>query len=247
MNPNKVKELLNALIDELKLPICVSDRGPIVIIGPSDSSTRSRAEDVVKHWMDGEILSHAISVGRTVAERDKATTRLALDTHRSSEVKAILESLIVEQSLPLNVVDSGFKLEILTDEGVDYRSEDMIKLETLLEKEDLDVPVRHHGFSLRHKEDDIELLFSDVDTLENYLSSSLAEHGLQVRLLHKGFELLKNEDDEIDIAEAKELTYRLETMVGIRYVQGGYGYIIPGLNTEIHWTIADITAALPLL
>ena len=35
---------------------------------------------------------------------------------------------------------------------------------------------------------------------------------------------MKNEDDEIDIAEAKELTYRLETMVGIRYVQGGYGY-----------------------
>ena len=242
MNPNKVKELLNALIDELKLPICVSDCGPIMVCGPGPgaSSTRSRAEKVMK----GYFHSHAISVGRTVAEKDKDTTRLALDTHRSSAVKDILKSLIAEQSLPLNVVDCGFKLEILIDKGVDYRSEDMIKLETLLEKEDLDVPVRHHGFSLRHKEDDIELLFSDVDTLANYLSSSLAEHGLQVRLLHKGFRLHKKQDDEIDIAEAKELTYRLETMVGIRYVQGGYSYSNDVQNPKIHWTIADITTAI---
>jgi hypothetical protein len=244
MNPNKVKELLNVLVDELKLPICVSDRGPIVIIGPSDSSTRSRAEDVVKHWMDGEILSHAISVGRTVAERDKATTRLALDTHRSSEVKAILESLIVEQSLPLNVVDSGFKLEILTDEGIDYRSENMMKLEDLLEKEGLDVPVHHHGFHLLHKEDAVELLFSEVDTLANHLSSLLVEHGLHVRLLHTGFRLHKKQDDEIDIAEAKELTYRLETMVGIHYAQGGYSYSNDVQNPKIHWTIANITTAI---
>ena len=243
MNPNKVKELLNALIDELKLPICVSDCGPIMVCGPGPgaSSTRSRAEKVMK----GSFHSHAISVGRTVTEKDKDTTRLALDTHRSSAVKDILKSLIVEQALPLNVVDNGFRLEILIDEGVDYRSEDMIKLETLLEKEDLDVPVRHNGFSLRHKKDDIELLFSEVDTLANHLSSLLVEHGLHVRLLHTGFELLKNEDDEIDIAEAKELTYRLETMVGIHYAQGGYSYSNDVQNPKIHWKSAQVNTALP--
>ena len=47
MNPNKVKELLNVLVDELKLPICVSDCGPIMVCGPGPgaSSTRSRAEE----------------------------------------------------------------------------------------------------------------------------------------------------------------------------------------------------------
>ena len=242
MNPNKVKELLNVLVDELKLPICVSDCGPIMVCGPGPgaSSTRSRAEKVMK----GYFHSHAISVGRTVTEKDKDTTRLALDTHRSSAVKDILKSLIAEQSLPLNVVDNGFRLEILTDEGVDYRSEDMMKLETLLEKEGLDVPVHHHGFHLLHKEDDVELLFSEVDTLANHLSSLLVEHGLHVRLLHTGFRLHKKQDDEIDIAEAKELTYRLETMVGIRYVQGGYSYSNDVQNPKIHWTIADITTAI---
>ena len=242
MNPNKVKELLNVLVDELKLPICVSDCGPIMVCGPGPgaSSTRSRAEKVMK----GYFHSHAISVGRTVTEKDKDTTRLALDTHRSSAVKDILKSLIAEQSLPLNVVDNGFRLEILTDEGVDYRSEDMMKLETLLEKEGLDVPVHHHGFHLLHKEDDVELLFSEVDTLANHLSSLLVEHGLHVRLLHTGFRLHKKQDDEIDIAEAKELTYRLETMAGIRYVQGGYSYSNDVQNPKIHWTIADITTAI---
>jgi hypothetical protein len=95
MNPNKVKELLNVLVDELKLPICVSDCGPIMVCGPGPgaSSTRSRAEKVMK----GYFHSHAISVGRTVTEKDKDTTRLALDTHRSSAVKDILKSLTVRK------------------------------------------------------------------------------------------------------------------------------------------------------
>lgn len=247
MNPNKVKELLNTLRNELNLPIYVNDCGPFIIIGNSDSATRSRAENVVKQWMNGEILNHAISVGRTVAENDKATTRLALDTHRAPEVKAILASLIAEQSLPLTVVDCGFKLAILTDDGIDYRSDEMMELEAMFEKEGLDIPIRHRGFRLRHKKNGTDLLFVEVETLANHLSSLLVEHGLHVRLLHEGFKLHKSKDDEIDIAEVKELTFRLETMVGIRYVQGSYGHIVPGLDTEIHWTQAHITTALPLL
>lgn len=245
MNPNKVREILNALIDELNLPIRVSGNGPIAVIGHSNSSTRSRAEDVVKQWAGRHIHNHGVSVGRSVAERDEVTTRLALDTHRSSEVKAILESLIAEQTLPLTVVDFGFKLDILTDEGVDYRSEDMMQLESMLEKEGLDIPVRHHGFDLHHKDDDTELQFSETETLANHLASLLVEYGLYVRLLHKGYRLHKNQEDEIDIAEAKELTNRLETMVGIRYVQGGYTYSKDVQNPKVHWKSAQVNTALP--
>ncbi|MCY4554190.1 MAG: hypothetical protein OXC79_11005 [Candidatus Poribacteria bacterium] len=245
MRPNDVKKLLDALITELGLPLIASDSGPLLVSEKSDGLTQERMDEVVKQWMGGEILSHGISVGRSVSERDEATTRLACDMPRIPEVKEILKSLIEEQALPFTVTDSGFQLEILVDEGVDYRCDDMVKLETLLEEKDLDVPVRHNGFSLWQEEDSGDLEFSQFETLANRLAAALAEHGLQVKLLHKGFELQKREEDKVDIAEAKELTYRLENMVGIPYVQGTYGYIKPGLDTEIHWTVARITTALP--
>ena len=240
MNPKKVQEMLNGLIDELNLPINILDSGPIVIIGPGDMTTRRRAEEIVKEWING---SHGISVGRTVAEKDKLTERSSLDTHRSSEVKSILESLIAEEGLPLTVTHNSFHLAILIDEGVDYRSEDMVMLESIFEKEGLDVLVRHNGFCLRHREDNRELQFSDAVKLANHLASLLIEHGLHVKLLHKGFTLHKSKEDEIDIAEAKELTNRLENMVGIRYVQGSYGYIVSGQNEKVHWTHAGIYTA----
>ena len=245
MSPNDVKELLDALIIELDLPLRASDSGPLLVSEKSDGLTQERMDEVVKQWMDGEILSHGISVGRSVSERDKATTRLASDTHRVPEVKEILESLVVEQALPLKVDDDGFQLEILVDEGVDYRCDDMLKLEALLKEEGLDVPVRHSGFGLWQKEDTAEIQFTQFEALANRLADALKGHGLQVRLLHHGFKLQKREEDKVDIAEAKELTYRLKTMVGIPYVQGSYGYIKPGLDTEIHWTTARITTALP--
>ncbi len=245
MRPDDVKELLDTLITELDLPLRASNSGPLLVSEKSDGLTQERMDEVVKQWMDGEILSHGISVGRSVSERDEATTRLASDMHRVPEVKEILESLVIEQALPLKVDDDGFQLEILVDEGVDYRCDDMLKLEALLKEEGLDVPVRHNGFSLWQEEDTAEIQFSQFEALANRLADALKGHGLQVRLLHHGFKLQKREEDKVDIAEAKELTYRLETMVGIPYVQGSYGYIKPGLDTEIHWTTARITTALP--
>ncbi|MDE0324909.1 MAG: hypothetical protein OXN27_13430 [Candidatus Poribacteria bacterium] len=245
MRPDDVKELLDTLITELNLPLRASNSGPLLVSEKSDGLTQERMDEVVKQWMDGEILSHGISVGRSVSERDEATTRLASDMHRVPEVKEILESLVIEQALPLKVDDDGFQLEILVDEGVDYRCDDMLKLEALLKEEGLDVPVRHNGFSLWQEEDTAEIQFSQFEALANRLADALKGHGLQVRLLHHGFKLQKREEDKVDIAEAKELTYRLETMVGIPYVQGSYGYIKPGLDTEIHWTTARITTALP--
>jgi len=247
MNPNKVKELLNTLIDELKLPIrvTVTHSGPILVFGPGSTATRSRARDVLTQWSIENNRSWNISVGLPINEREKATTCLAVDTHRTTEIRNILESLITEQAFPLTVVDSGFQLEILTDEGVDYRNEDMINLEALLEKEDINVPVRHSGYSLHHKENDEELLFSEANTLANHLSSLLVRHGLHVRLLHNGFRILKNQEDAIHIEEVKELTNRLKLMVGIRYIQGEYRYSNDAQNPEIHWESADVNTALP--
>lgn len=245
MRPNDVKELLDALIAEIGLPLRATNRGPMLVGGKSDRPTQSKIKKVVELWMNGAIRNHRIYFGRSASEMDEATTRLASETHRVPEVEEILKSLIEEQTLPLKVVNSGFWLEILVDEGTDYCCEDMVKLETLLEKEGLDVPVRHTGFYLSQKEDSGDLEFSQFETLANRLAAALEGHGLQVRLLHTGFELQKNEVDEVDIAEAKELTYRLEIMVGIPYVQGAYGHIKPGLDTEIHWTSASITPALP--
>ena len=244
MRPNDVKELLDTLITELELPLIASDSGPLVVSEKSDRPTQSKIEKVVEQWSNENNLSYGIYVGRSASERDEATTRLALETSRAPEIKEILKSLVAEQSLPLKVVDWGFRLEILADEAVDYRCNDMMKLKTMLEKEGLDVPVRHNGFSL-WQEDGTNLEFSQFQTLANRLASALEGYGLHVQLLHTGFELQKNADDEVAIAEAKELTYRLENMVGIRYVQGGYRYSNDALNPEIHWTSADVTTALP--
>lgn len=245
MHPNDVKELLNASIAELGLPLRATNRGPMLVGGTSDRPTQSKVKEVVKLWMNGAIRNHCIYFGRSASEMDEATTRLASETHRTPEVEEILKSLIAEEALPLKVVNSGFWLEILVDEGIEYRCEDMVKLETLLKKEGLDVPVRHGGFYLSQKADSGHLEFTQFERLANHLAAALKGHGFQVRLRHTGFELQKNEADEVDIAEAKELTYRLKIMVGIPYVQSAYGHIKSGLDTEIHWTSARITPVLP--
>ena len=247
MRPNDVKELLDTLIADLGLPLLASDGGPQVVSEKSDGETQSRIDDVIEQWMNGCGKSHSVYVGQSASKVEKAITRLALETYRVPEIKEVLKSLIAEQSLPLNIVDWGFELEVLADEGVDYRDDDMAKLEALLEADGLDVPVRHNGFKLWQEEDSAVPQFSKFETLANRLQSQLNGHGLQVRLLHKGFELQKNAEDEVDIAEAKELTYRLEIMVGIRYVQGGYSYSNDVQNPEVHWKSAHVVTALPIL
>ena len=204
MSPNEVKTLLDAIIAELGLPLIASDSGPQLVSEKWDGPTQSRIDEVVKQWMNGCGRSHSIYVGQSAANVEKGITLLALETHRVPEIKELLKSLIMEQSLPLNVVNWGFELEVLADKGVDYSDADMVALEVLLEKEGLDVSVRHHGFNLRQAEDRPEIAFPQFEALANRLAAALDEHGLQVKLLHKGFGLHKNEADEVDIAEAKE-------------------------------------------
>ena len=247
MRPNDVKELLDALITELELPLRASNSGPqLVNNGAWDTLKESRVQKVVDQWI-GCGKSHSIYTGQTASNIEKAITILALETYRVPEIKEILKSLVAEQSLPLTVVDNGFRLKILANEGVAYRCDDMVELEGILEKEGLDVSLLHNGFGLWREENSAEIPFSQFEALANRLASALEGHGLQVRLLHKGFKLQKNAEDEVDIAEAKELTYRLEIMVGIHYVQGNYSYSNDVQNPEVHWHSAGVNTALPIL
>ena len=247
MHPNDVKELLDTLITELELPLRASNSGPqLVNNGAWDPSKQSSVQKVVDQWM-GCGKSHSIYTGQTASNIEKAITMLASETYRVPEIKEILKSLVAEQSLPLTIVDNGFRLKVLANEGVAYRCDDMVELEEMLEKEGLDVSLLHNGFGLWREENSAEIPFSQYDALANRLASALEGHGLQVKLLHKGFELQKNAEDEVDIAEAEELTYRLEIMVGIRYVQGNYSYSNDVQNPKVHWHSAGVNTALPLL
>ncbi len=243
MTPNEVNEILDKLIDKMNLPIYASNRGPQLVSDNSFSETREGMDKVIKQWMNGCGRSYSISVGRTIPALEKAISSLALETHRTPEIEKILESLITERSLPIEVVNRGYKLEVFVNDGIIYRDEDMTKLQALLKKEGLDVAVRHSGFDLRGKENNPKLQFSEAETLTEHLASSLEEHGLQVKLLHQGFDLKKNQNDEIDIAEIKEISYRLEIMVGISYVQGGYSYSSDVQNKNIHWYSAQVNTA----
>lgn len=247
MNPDKVEELIESFVEELALPVYVVDGGPRLIYTHADSPTRERIDKVINRWFDGNHRSYSISIGQSLSYKNKATTYQALHTHRCPEVKDILKSLIVEQSLPLKIVDHGFKLAILAEDVPDYRTEDMTKLEALIEEEGLDVQVRHAGFTLYPKEDSPEIQFSQAETVADRLASALEEHRLQVKLLHIGFQLEKNREDEVHIAEVVELTRRLELMTGIEYVQGGYGPINDVPDPEIHWTHGDINTGLPMI
>lgn len=247
MTPNDVKEVIDNLINELGLPIVAYNRGPQLVSDNAFQETQEGMDKVINQWMNGCGKSHSISVGRTASKMEDAITCLALETHRAPEIKEILTSLIAERTLPLEVVDREYKLQVLANEGIIYRDEDMNQLELLVEKESLDVEVRHNGFDLYNQKEGNELQYADVETLANLLASSLRGQGLQVRLLHNGFVVEKDEDVEVNIAEVKEITMRLEIMVGIRFVQGGYTYSNNVQNKEVHWYSADVNTALPLI
>ena len=247
MKPNDVKEVIDNLINKLGLPIVAYNSGPQLVSDNAFQETQEGMDKVIKQWMNGCGKSHSISVGRTASKIEDAITCLALETHRAPEIKEILTSLIAERTLPLKVVDREYKLQVLANEGIIYHDEDMNQLELLVEKEGLDVEVRHNGFGLYNQNEGNELQYADVETLANRLASSLKEQGLQVRLLHNGFLVEKDEDVEVDIAEVEEITMRLEIMVGIRFVQGGYTYSNNVQNKEVHWHSADVNTALPLI
>ncbi len=269
MNPNDVNELLKSLTAEFTLPVTLFNCGPLLISENDSEILRKRLEDIAQQWMNldrsnsDEIppevqecfarlkeraglhrnyRNHSISVGKTVADIYDEVEYLGLETQRIPEVRDILKSLITEQNLPCDIFYRGFSVVILPEDPTRYNDEEMIELETLLEKEDLEVQVRHSGFSLTRIENGSpDIQFSRLQELAGRLHASLESQRLKAHLLHDGFTLEKNQGDEAHIAEAKELAIRLKFMTGVDYVSvGGYGMgpekdVKPGWTNKINW------------
>lgn len=278
MNPNDVNKLLESLTAEFALPV-TSNCGPLLISEDDTKVPRERLKDIAKQWMDldrgeyddisqevqearesigiyGKHRNYRTSVGITVSDICVEIERLASDTKRIPEVREILKSLIAERELPFQFFNRAFSVIILPEDLMQYRNKEMIELETLLEKEDLNVQVRHSGFSLNRMDDreydKPDISFLQVQEMAKFLQSALEKHDLKVCLLHDGFVLEKHREVEIHVFETKELALRLSVMTGINY-RGGSGYgmqlsvdeIPPGRTHEINWKTARISASSP--
>lgn len=268
MNPNDVNKLLKSLTEEFALPGTLFNCGPLLISEDDSKVPRERLEDIAQQWMNldrsnnDEIpqemqeciarlkeevglhsnhRNHRISVGKTVADIYGEVEYLASDTQRVPEVRDILKSLITERKLPCDIFYRGFDVVILPEDPTRYRDEEMVELETLLEKENLEVQVRHSGFNLvRMENGSPDIQFSRIQELASRLQASLAKHGLKTHLFHNGFKLEKNQEDEVHIAEVEELASRLMFMTGIHYRASGYGMgpekdVEPGWTNKINW------------
>ena len=263
MNPNDVNELLNSLTAEFDLPVSLFNSGSLLISENDSEVPRERLEDIAQQWMSldrnnsDEIpqeiqewfarckeeaglhrnhRNHRISVGKTVSDIYYEVEYLALDTQRVPEVQDILKSLITERNFPCDIFYRGFDVVILPEDPTRYRDEEMIELETLLERDNLEVQVRHCGFDLTRRENGSpDIQFARVQELTSRLRTSLESHGLKTHLLHDGFTLEKNQEDEMHIAEAEELALHLKLMTGINFSAGGYG-MGPAKDVKPEWT-----------
>ena len=269
MNPNEVTDLLRSLIKELDLPILAPEKGPLLISEDRNPTTDSYTEAIIRRWKGDEIADKfknstisghwCLSRGSKVSEVYDEVEHLASNSTRIAEVKEVLRSLIKERELPFNILHLWFTVVILPDNPMQFRTDDMIELETLLERMTLEgcfgedntnFHVRHAGFTLYPKEDAPDVQFSKVQEAARCLQSKIGKHGLQVRLIHNGFRLEKDREVEINIAEAKELASRLMFMTGIDYSVGAYGMgptkgVKSGWTHEINWKDARVSSSRP--
>ncbi len=269
MNPNEVTELIRSLIKDIKIPISTVEKGPLLISEDDNPTTRSYTEDIIRRWKGDKIAEKlknftisghwCLSRGRSISEIYDEVEHLASNSTRIAEVKEVLRSLIKERELPFNILHLWFTVVALPDDPTQFRTGDMIELETLLESMMLEgcfgdgdnvFHVRHAGFSLYPKEHAPDVQFSKVQEAARRLQSKIGKHGLQVRLIHNGFQLEKDREVEIDVAEAKELASRLMFMTGIDYRVGAYGMgpkkgVKPGWTHTINWKNARVSSSRP--
>ncbi len=274
MDPNDVKELLQSSVTELSLPVTVSDCGPLLISEDNSNATRDRLKEIVQQWMDlerdecdeipkvaqeareaigfyGKHRSYRTSVGITESDMCQEIEHLALGTKRLSEVREILESLMAERKLQCNIYYIGFVVIVLPEDSTSYRDAEMLRLETLIKEQNLEVQVRHSGFNLpRNANESTDIQFSGIQDLANRVQSPLEKHGLKPYLLHNGFELKKDQEYEIDLAEIKELALRLKFMSGIDYRASGNSMgdvkkVKPEWKSDINWNYVKLFTSSP--
>ncbi len=274
MYPNDVKELLRSSVTELVLPVTVSDCGPLLISEDDSNGVRDHLKEIAKQWMDlerderdeipkiaqeareaigfyGKHRSYRTSVGITESEMCEEIEHLALGTKRLSEVREILESLMAERKLQCDIYYIGFVVIVLSEDPTCYRDAEMLRLETLIKEQNLEVQVRHSGFSLsRYANESTDIQFSGIQDLAKRLQSPLEDYGLKPYLLHNGFELKKDQEYEIDLAEIKELALRLKFMSGIDYRASGNSMgdvkkVKPEWKSDINWNYVKLFTSSP--
>jgi len=259
MNPNDVHELLRSIIQEHALPITAYNGEILLIVEgeyPGNASERYAElerclETIIHQWkgdkglrdykdriFHGEWYATVLS---SFSEIHNKIERVASDSSRVSEAREVLHSLIEERALPIKTIQNRIKVVILSDNPIDYRTEEMIELEDLLQKMALDgslkedienIYVRHSGFSLHPKKGISDIDFPKVQELTNYLQSEIVEHGLNVKLIHKGFELETDNEIDLDETETEEIVYRLTIMTGIDFWISGCGENTTDLGAE---------------
>ncbi len=273
MYPNDVKDLLRSSVTELSLPVAVSDCGPLLISDDDSNATRDRLKNIAQQWMDlerdecdeipkmvqeareaigfyGKHRSYRTSVGITESEMCDEIEHLALGTKRLSEVREILETLMAERKLQCDINYSGFVVKVLSEDPTRYRDAEMVRLETLIKEQNLKVQVRHSGFSLPRANKSTDIQLSGMQELANRVQNTLEKHGLKAYLLHDGFELIKDQEYEIDLAEIEEIVLRLKLMSGINYrvsqnSMGDNKKVKPEWNFDINWNYVKLLTSSP--
>ncbi len=235
------------------------------LVEEPEQRAKQYKETILKHWqgeaaLDAYLNKNSITGNwrithrNTLSEMHNEIEKLAIATHRVVEVKDLLQSLITERELPFEVYYAGIKVVILPDDPSDYQTDDMKELETviqemqqdpLLEEFGIKAYIRHGGFELYQEASYIDVDFSLVQQAAQRLQAEIEKHGLNVRLLHTGFELVKEREKEVHISEAEELAFRLTVMTGINYRAHSYGMGLnegrePGWTKNINWQKASL-------
>lgn len=259
MNPNDVHEILKTLIQEKPLPITVYNGKVLLIVeGEYPGSVSERyaeleqcLETIIHQWKGDRTLEYFknryfdgnwyATISQSFSEIHNKIERVASDSSRVSEAREVLQDLIQERALPIKTIQNRIKLIILPDNPIEYRTEEMIELDDLLQKMELDgslkediknIYIRHSGFSFGPKKGTSDIDYSQVQELTNSLQAEIAKHGLHVKLIHQGFELETENETDLDRTEIEEIVYRLTIMTGINFRISTIGENSIGLGAD---------------
>ena len=225
MTPTDVKELLKTLIAEDCLPIDIIDIAPSQDLEAYHSTTEARIKDVISQWnKDGKI--HVLSPGLPeIMEFYTKTDAVspAKELLESLAVEALLESVIVEQELPIRFTDCGFRLITLAeDDATRYP-----------------VKILHGSFRLE-KRMGTAVQRSHLQNVADRFEALLKEKGVRAKMFHRGFQLEKRPEAEVPLSKIKKLGEQIDAAFGINYVLNSYKYTDPDGASETSWTRASI-------
>jgi antitoxin component of RelBE/YafQ-DinJ toxin-antitoxin module len=229
MTPTDVKELLKALIAEECLPIDVVDMAPSQDLEAKYSTTEARIKDVINQWnKDGKI--HVLPAGQPEIMEFYTKTDAASPTKELLEslaVEAFLESVIVEQELPIRFTDCGFRLITLTEDNTTRYP----------------VKILHGGFRLE-KRTGTEIESSQLEKAVNRFEAMLKRNGIKAKMFHRGFQLEKDGETEIPLSQVSKISEQIDTTLGINYVLNAYEYANRDEASATSWTSASICVSL---